>query len=89
MEHCEKCLAPTIQLIAIELLCPIIFTIFGDYVLVENSQIETSFAEIRKRNGKTSKFDQSKIINAIYKALMATNQGDRNLAEELAFFGQG
>ena len=84
MEHCEKCLAPTIQLIAIELLCPIIFTIFGDYVLVENSQIETSFAEIRKRNGKTSKFDQSKIINAIYKALMATNQGDRNLAEELA-----
>jgi len=84
LEHCEKCLAPTIQLIAIELLCPIIFTIFGDYVLVENSQIETSFAEIRKRNGKTSKFDQSKIINAIYKALMATNQGDRNLAEELA-----
>ena len=84
MEHCEKCLAPTRQVIAIELLCPIIFTIFGDYVLVENSQIETSFAEIRKRNGKTSKFDQSKIINAIYKALMATNQGDRNLAEELA-----
>ena len=56
----------------------------GDYVLVENSQIESSFAEIRKRNGKTSKFDQSKITNAIYKALMATNKGDRSLAEKLA-----
>ena len=56
----------------------------GDYVLVENSQIESSFAEIRKRNGKTSKFDQNKITNAIYKALMATNQGDRPLAEKLA-----
>ena len=56
----------------------------GDYVLVENSQIESSFAEIRKRNGKTSKFDQNKITNAIYKALIATNQGDRPLAEELA-----
>ena len=56
----------------------------GDYVLVENSQIESSFAEIRKRNGKTSKFDQNKITNAIYKALMATNKGDRSLAEKLA-----
>ena len=54
---------------------PIPFTINGDYVLVENSQIESSFAEIRKRNGKTSEFDQNKITNAIYKALMATNQG--------------
>ena len=52
--------------------------------MVENSQIESSFAEIRKRNGKTTKFDQNKITNAIYKALMATNQGDRALAEELA-----
>ena len=52
--------------------------------LVENSQIESSFAEIRKRNGKKSKFDQNKITNAIFKALMATNQGDRGLAEELA-----
>ena len=56
----------------------------GDYVLAENSQIESSFAEIRKRNGKTSKFDQNKITNAIYKALMATNKGDRSLAEKLA-----
>ena len=52
--------------------------------LAENSQIESSFAEIRKRSGKKSKFDQNKITNAIFKALMATNQGDRGLAEELA-----
>ena len=84
MEHCEKCLAPTTELIAIGFLCRTIFTILGDYVLVENSQIESSFAEIRKRNGKTSKFDQNKITNAIYKALMATNKGDRSLAEQLA-----
>ena len=52
--------------------------------MAENSQIESSFAEIRKRNGKTSKFDQNKITNAIYKALMATNKEDRVLAETLA-----
>ena len=51
--------------------------------MVENSQIESSFAEIRKRNGKKSKFDQNKITNAIHKALMATNKDDRSLAEEL------
>ena len=63
---------------------PISLTTPGDYVLAENSQIESSFAEIRKRNGRTSKFDQNKITNAIYKALMATNKGDRSLAEQLA-----
>jgi len=63
---------------------PISLTTTGDYVLAENSQIESSFAEIRKRNGRTSKFDQNKITNAIYKALMATNKGDRSLAEQLA-----
>jgi ribonucleoside-diphosphate reductase alpha chain len=51
--------------------------------LVENSQIETSFAEIRKRNGNTTKFDQDKITNAIYKALLATSEGDRDLAQSL------
>jgi len=51
--------------------------------LVENSQIETSFAEIRKRNGDTTKFDQDKITNAIYKALLATSEGDRDLAQSL------
>ena len=51
--------------------------------MVENSQIETSFAEIRKRNGVTTKFDQDKITNAIYKALLATSEGDRDLAQSL------
>jgi ribonucleoside-diphosphate reductase alpha chain len=51
--------------------------------LVENSQIESSFAEIRKRNGNTTKFDQDKITNAIYKALLATSEGDRDLAQTL------
>ena len=51
--------------------------------MVENSQIESSIAEIRKRNGKVTNFDKNKISNAIHKALMATNQDDRGLAEEL------
>ena len=51
--------------------------------MVENSQIESSFAEIRKRNGDTTKFDQDKITNAIYKALLATSEGDRDLAQNL------
>ena len=51
--------------------------------MVENSQIESSFAEIRKRNGDTTKFDQNKITNAIYKALLATSEGDRDLAQNL------
>ena len=51
--------------------------------MVENSQIESSIAEIRKRNGKVTNFDNNKITNAIHKALMATNQEDRDLAEEL------
>ncbi len=51
--------------------------------MVENSQIESSIAEIRKRNGKVTSFDKNKISNAIHKALIATNQDDRDLAEEL------
>ena len=51
--------------------------------MIENSQIESSFAEIRKRNGNTTKFDQDKITNAIYKALLATSEGDRDLAQNL------
>ena len=51
--------------------------------MVENSQIESSIAEIRKRNGKVTNFEKNKITNAIHKALMATNQDDRDLAEEL------
>ena len=51
--------------------------------MAENSQIESSIAEIRKRNGKVTNFDKNKITNAIHKALMATNQEDHDLAEEL------
>tara|TARA_B110000014_G_scaffold83967_1_gene57491 strand:- start:1132 stop:3405 length:2274 start_codon:yes stop_codon:yes gene_type:complete len=51
--------------------------------LVENSQIESSIGEIRKRNGKVTSFDKNKITNAISKALMATNDEDRDLAEKL------
>ena len=49
--------------------------------MVENSQIESSIAEIRKRNGKVTNFDKNKISNAIHKALMATNQDDRRSEE--------
>jgi ribonucleoside-diphosphate reductase alpha chain len=51
--------------------------------LVENTQIESSIAEIRKRNGKVTNFDKNKITNAISKALMSTNEEDRDLAEQL------
>ena len=39
---------------------------------------------IKKRNGKVVNFEQSKISNAIYKALVATGKSDRKLAELLA-----
>jgi ribonucleoside-diphosphate reductase alpha chain len=55
----------------------------GDIIMVENSQIESSIAEIRKRNGKVTIFNKDKITNAIYKALAATSEPDRDLAEEL------
>jgi ribonucleoside-diphosphate reductase alpha chain len=54
----------------------------GD-VLKDNSQVESSIAEIRKRNGKVTTFNQDKISNAIYKALAATTEADYKLAEEL------
>ena len=55
----------------------------GDILMVENSQIESSIAEIRKRNGKVTSFNKEKISNAIYKALAATEEPDRKLADEL------
>ena len=55
----------------------------GDIIMVENSQIESSIAEIRKRNGKVTNFNKDKITNAIYKALAATSEPDRDLAEDL------
>ena len=46
-------------------------------------QIEDSIVEIRKRNGKVTSFNKDKISNAIYKALSATTEADRELAEDL------
>ena len=55
----------------------------GDILMVESSQIESTIAEIRKRNGKVTSFNKEKISNAIYKALAATEEPDRKLADEL------
>lgn len=52
--------------------------------MVDNTQVESSIAEIRKRNGKVTSFNKEKITNAIYKALDATGQRDLNLAEQLS-----
>jgi ribonucleoside-diphosphate reductase alpha chain len=43
-----------------------------------------SILHIKKRNGTIVNFEQSKISNAIYKALVAAGKSDRNLAELLA-----
>ena len=51
---------------------------------MDNSQIENSFAEIRKRNGLVVTFNKDKVSNAIFKALAATSKADRNLADQLA-----
>src|ERR671922_3057187 len=49
-----------------------------------NSSKETLIAKIRKRDGRVVNFEQSKISNAIYKALIATGKSDYALAERLA-----
>ena len=51
---------------------------------MDNSTIESSIGQIRKRNGKVDNFNMDKITNAIFKALAATSKADRGLAEELA-----
>ena len=51
--------------------------------MTENSQVESAIAEIRKRNGEVTSFNQDKITIAIYKALEATGQTDRDIAVEL------
>ena len=51
---------------------------------MDNSTIESTIGEIRKRNGKVDNFNMDKISNAIFKALAATSKADRGLAEELA-----
>ena len=51
---------------------------------MDNSQIESTINEIRKRSGAVTAFNQDKISNAIYKALAATSKADRELADQLA-----
>jgi len=51
---------------------------------LDNSQIESSINEIRKRNGTVTAFNEDKISNAIFKALAATSKADRALADQLA-----
>jgi len=51
---------------------------------LDNSQIESTINEIRKRSGAVTVFNQDKISNAIFKALAATSKTDRALADQLA-----
>ena len=51
---------------------------------MNNSQIENTINEIRKRNGTVTAFDIDKISNAIYQALAATSKADRGVADKLA-----
>ncbi len=48
-----------------------------------NNSKETLVTKIRKRDGRIVTFEQSKIANAIYKALVATGRPDYPLAERL------
>ncbi len=45
---------------------------------------EMVVSKIRKRDGRVVKFDQNKITNAIYKAILAVEGGDKRLAESLS-----
>jgi len=51
---------------------------------LDNSQIENSIIDIRKRNGAVTAFNKDKISNAIFRALAATSKADRVLADQLA-----
>ncbi len=51
---------------------------------MDNSQIENSITDIRKRNGAVTAFNKDKISNAIFRALAATSKADRVLADQLA-----
>lgn len=48
------------------------------------SDLSTVISRIKKRDGRIVDFQTSKISNAIYKALVATNRADYPLAERLA-----
>ena len=51
---------------------------------MDNSQIENSIIDIRKRSGAITAFNKDKISNAIFGALAATSKADRGLADQLA-----
>ncbi|MGY5146961.1 MAG: adenosylcobalamin-dependent ribonucleoside-diphosphate reductase [Candidatus Nitrosopumilus sp. bin_7KS] len=51
---------------------------------MDNSQIENTINEIRKRSGAVTAFNKDKISNAIYRALAATSKADRGVADKLA-----
>ena len=51
---------------------------------MDNSQIENTINEIRKRSGTVTAFNKDKISNAIFRALAATSKADRGLADQLA-----
>ena len=51
---------------------------------LDNSQIENTINEIRKRSGAVTVFNKDKISNAIFRALAATSKADRGLADQLA-----
>jgi ribonucleoside-diphosphate reductase alpha chain len=51
---------------------------------LDNSQIENTINEIRKRSGAVTAFNKDKISNAIFRALAATSKADRGLADQLA-----
>ena len=51
---------------------------------MDNSQIENTINEIRKRSGAVTAFNKDKISNAIFKALAAASKADRGLADQLA-----
>jgi ribonucleoside-diphosphate reductase alpha chain len=57
--------------------------VVGD-IIMDNSQIENTINEIRKRNGTVTAFDLDKISNAIFQALAATSKADRGVADNLA-----
>jgi ribonucleoside-diphosphate reductase alpha chain len=51
---------------------------------MDNSQIENTIDQIKKRSGNVTSFNQDKISNAIFKALAAASKADRGLAEQLS-----
>ncbi len=51
---------------------------------MDNSQIENTIIEIRKRSGAVAAFNKDKISNAIFQALAATSKADRGVADKLA-----